>query len=215
MGNLKVAAKTTTKKAVKTAVQAIMPKMEDETMSKSVLKEKLAAELAKRNVSKPVRKTGKATVMTRDMNTTQKIKCPECGGMNGMVRLNQTCDHCGFMLSVRLFPDHEHYVRGLGVTTSGRDTYDIGDNTADDLRGLTVDLVIEKTAALLAGMDIIEGLSVKLNKQFKKSGYNWSSTSIAQWLSDRYEGRNDGMVRMNCGNILRAARKRESGENFA
>jgi ribosomal protein L37E len=205
-----VAAKTTTRKARKTVVQAIMFKMEDETM-----KDLKAAESAKRNASKPVRKTGKATVMTRDMNTERKIKCPECGGMNGMVRLNQTCDHCGFMLSVRLFPDHEHYVRGLGVTTSGRDTYDIGDSTADDLRGLTVDLVIEKTAALLAGMDITEGLSVKLNKQFKKSGYNWSSTSIAQWLSDRYEGRNDGMVRMNCGNILRAARKRESGENFA
>jgi len=205
-----VATKTTTRKAGKTAAQAIMPKMEDETM-----KNLKAAELAKRNAAKPVRKTGKATVMTRDMTTAQKIKCPECGGMNGMVRLNQTCDHCGFMLSVRLFPDHEHYVRGLGVTTSGRDTYDIGDDTADDLRGLTVDLVIEKTAALLAGMDITEGLSVKLNKQFKKSGYNWSSTSITQWLSDRYEGRNDGMVRMNCGNILRAARKRESGENFA
>jgi len=198
------------KATTKTAVRAIMPKMEDETM-----KNLKAAELAKRDASKPVRKTGKATVMTRDMNTERKIKCPECGGMNGMVRLNQTCDHCGFMLSVRLFPDHEHYVRGLGVTTSGRDTYDIGDSTADDLRGLAIDLVVEKTAALLAGMDITEGLSVKLSKQFKKSGYNWSSTSIAQWLSDRYEGRNDGMVRMNCGNILRAARKRESGENFA
>lgn len=150
-----------------------------------------------------------ATVLTRDIDGLKQIKCPNCDGMNGSHRLNQSCDFCGFFLNVKLYPDHERYVRGLGQTVSGRDTYDIGDLTADKLRSLSPDEVIGETAKALSQQPIEIGLSVKLGRQFKSSGYTWSTNGIKAWLSGRYEGRNNGMVRMNCGNVLRAAVKRE------
>jgi ribosomal protein L37E len=164
------------------------------------------------NVAKPIRRKNTTTVMTRDINTLRKIKCPECGGHNGLARMNQPCDHCGFMLSVKLFPNHDNYIKGLGVTVSGRDTYDIGDDTADVLRGLSEDMVINYVASALAQLPIDIGLSKKVGKQFANSGYDWNTTGIQQWLSDRNEGRNPGMLRMNCGNILRNAKKRENDD---
>lgn len=150
-----------------------------------------------------------ATALTRDLTPTSKhLTCPNCGGTNGVERLNQPCDFCGFILKVRLFPDHERYVRGLDVTASGRDTYDIADETADALRGLDEGEVLRTVAKALAQMPIEHGLSVKLGRQFKKQAGEWEWVSIQNWLFERYEGRNPGMVRMNCGNILRSASKR-------
>lgn len=159
------------------------------------------------NVAKPVRRATKATVLTREI-ATAKITCPECGGVNGRERANQPCDFCGFFLQVRLNPDHSRYIRGLDATASGRDTYDIGDETADELRGLTVSEVTEATSKALAQMPIEIALSTKIARQFKKSGYSWNEEGIEEWIEARYDGRNPGMVRMNCGNILRAASKR-------
>lgn len=150
-----------------------------------------------------------ATALTRDLTAKNKhITCPECGGVNGIERLNQECDFCSFILKVRLFPDHERYIRGLDITASGRDTYDIGDDTADTLRGLGESDVVRDTAKALSQMPIEIGLSVKLGRQFKKSGKTWTTNGIKSWLHGRYEGRNPGMVRMNCGNMLRGASKR-------
>jgi len=154
-----------------------------------------------------------ATALTRDLTDKSKhLVCPDCGGVNGVERLNQPCDFCGFMLKVRLFPDHERYVRGLDVTASGRDTYDIADETADTLRGLSEAEVLSTTAKELAGMTIEIGLSVKMSRQFKKSKYDWTPVGIQNWLFERYDGRNPGMVRMNCGNLLRSANKRSMQE---
>ena len=150
-----------------------------------------------------------ATALTKDCtNKSSHLTCPECGGINGVERLNQPCDFCGLTLKTRLFPDHERYIRGLDVTASGRDTYDIGDLTADTLRGMDEDDVVRTTAKALAGETIEIALSVKIGRQFKKAGYSWSTNGIKAWLSARYEGRNPGMVRMNCGNLLRGAVKR-------
>jgi len=154
-------------------------------------------------------RTTTANTLTRDLTDKSKhLTCPDCGGVNGVERLNQPCDFCGFVLKVRLFPDHSRYVRGLDVTASGRDTYDIADATADTLRGLDEAEVLRTVAKALAQMPIEHGLSVKLGRQFKKQAGDWGWVSIQNWLFERYEGRNPGMVRMNCGNILRSAAKR-------
>lgn len=159
------------------------------------------------NSSRPARKATSASILTREIHK-RHLTCPECGGRNGLHRLNQPCDFCGFTLATRLFPDHSRYVKGLGVTASGRDTYDIGDETADTLREMAVEEVVEATAKALAQMPIEIGLSVKIKRQFDKSGHAWTAEGIENWLNERYEGRNNGMIRMNCGNILRNASKR-------
>jgi len=164
--------------------------------------------MSKNNSSaKPTRRSTTATILTRDVHE-RHLTCPECGGKNGLHRLNQPCDWCGFTLSVRMFPDHSRYVRGLAVTASGRDTYDIADATADSLRGMGAGEVVDATAAALAQMPIEIGLSVKLGRQFKAAGFGWTEEGIGSWLDARYEGRNPGMIRMNCGNILRNSSKR-------
>lgn len=150
-----------------------------------------------------------ANTLTRDLTPTNKhLTCPDCGGVNGVERLNQPCDFCGFVLKVRLFPDHDRYVRGLDVTASGRDTYDIADETADSLRGLDADEVLEAVAKALAQLPMEHGLSVKLGRQYKKQAGTWDAPTLESWLASRYEGRNPGMIRMNCGNVLRSAAKR-------
>jgi ribosomal protein L37E len=164
--------------------------------------------------TKPIRKATATVVLTREIHPT-KITCPECGGKNGLHRLNQKCDFCGFMLRVHLFPNMERYIKGLGVTKSGRDTLDIADETADRLRGLAEYEVVTETANALAQLSIEIGLSLKLGKQFKATGFTWDADGIHSWLDSRYEGRNPGMVRMNCGNILRAAGKRANDEQNA
>jgi len=161
------------------------------------------------SAARPARKQTTASILTKEIHTN-KLVCPECKGVNGLHRINQPCDFCGFMLKVRLFPDFSRYVRGLGVTASGRDTLDIGDSTADDLRELSVDKVVAATAAALAQMPIEIGLSTKMQRQWKVAGFEWTAEGVAQWIRERYEGRNNGMVRMNCGNILREARKRNA-----
>lgn len=176
---------------------------------------------ANKTAAKPARTARVAsfttTALTKECTAKAKhIECPECGGINGVERLNQPCDFCGLTLKTRLFPDHDRYVKGIDVTASGRDTYDIGDLTADTLRGMNEDEVIGTVAKALAQETIEIGLSVKIGRQFKKAGYTWTTNGIKGWLAARYEGRNPGMVRMNCGNLLRGASKRadiaENGE---
>lgn len=157
--------------------------------------------------AQPTRTRKIASTLTRDTNK-RHIRCPECGGVNGRERANQPCDFCGFFLTVRLTPDHDRYIRGLDATASGRDTYDIGDITADSLRGLNEDEVISTVAKALSQLPIEIALSVKVGRQFAKTSYTWTTNGIKGWLAARYDGRNPGMVRMNCGNILRGSYKR-------
>lgn len=164
------------------------------------------------NTARPTRKSTTASILTKEV-ATKHVTCPECGGVNGRERINQPCDFCGFFLQVRLFPSHANYIAGLGTTPSGRDTYDIGDATADTLREMNAEEVIEATAKALANKPIEIALSVKLKRQFEKAGYDWSAAGIEGWIEARYEGRNPGMIRMNCGNILRASEKREAAQD--
>jgi DNA-directed RNA polymerase subunit RPC12/RpoP len=116
---------------------------------------------------------------------------------------NVRCPLCRAMALVRLHPKRENYTTGLGVTVSGRDTVDIGDLVATFLRGLSPEDVIDVTA------DYLDMLHVKLafSPKMRKQRIQWAGTT-AEWLTAKYEGRNEGMIRMNCGNVLRGALNR-------
>jgi hypothetical protein len=45
----------------------------------------------------------------------------------------------------------------------------------------------------------------------KAVGAAWNFEVIRSFLNNRYVGRNNGMIRMNCGNIIRAMRNRQQG----
>ena len=152
-----------------------------------------------------------ASVLERDMPRPvgTRVKCPKCELRNVITGQNVKCKGCGFMIRVHLTPDHERYVRGLDVTPSGRDTYDIGDFTADALRGLDADGAIRVTANTLAQLDRKLVLSKAMEKATRE--IPWTLDGITVFLAARYEGRNNGMVRMNCGNILRNAIEKDDG----
>jgi len=133
--------------------------------------------------------------MTLDVGKAQAAKFGGC-----------KCPSCGRWHQVRLFPNLENYVRGLGTTPSGNDTLDIADATADLMRGLPLDELYAVTS------QEIESLGKEsMSKSFLK-GYGvdtpWDLDTIHAYLVDRYAIRNPGMQRMNLGNLLRAARTR-------
>jgi len=88
---------------------------------------------------------------------------------------------------VRLTPDHNRYVRGLASTASGRDSYDIADEVANNLRGMDINSVFVAVADQLT----------KLGEPVSKSE-----------LKTRWGKLNPGMQRMNAGNVLRGAIRR-------
>jgi len=88
---------------------------------------------------------------------------------------------------VRLHPNMDNYVKGLGSTPSGRDTIDIDDDVAKQLRGMDF-----STAA--------KAVARAMNEMGEKT------TGAA--LIEKYEHLNPGMQRMNLGNKLRGAIKR-------
>jgi predicted RNA-binding Zn-ribbon protein involved in translation (DUF1610 family) len=143
-----------------------------------------------------------------------EVFCPECEHVwtPKRLKLSIQCPKCGAWVKVRIKADLTHYIRGLGVTPSGHDTLDIGDGTADILRGLTAAEAIDVTAVELVRLGI-ETMSKSFVKAFRKAivGGSWCENNLRFFLSRRYENRNNGMVRMNCGNILRAAQIRANG----
>ena len=144
-----------------------------------------------------------------------EVFCPECEHVwtPKRLKLSIQCPKCGAWVKVRIKADLTHYIRGLGVTPSGHDTLDIGDGTADILRGLTAAEAIDVTAAELVRLGI-ETMSKSFRKAFAKAivGGSWCENNLRFFLTQRYSGRNNGMVRMNCGNILRAAQIRAEGQ---
>lgn len=116
------------------------------------------------------------------------------------------CPSCGRWHQVRLFPNLDNYVRGLGTTPSGNDTLDIADATADLMRGLPLDELYAVTSQELESLG-----RGSMSKSFLK-GYGtdtpWDLDTIHAYLADRYGIRNPGMQRMNLGNLLRSARTR-------
>lgn len=143
-----------------------------------------------------------------------EISCPECEHVwiPKRLKLSIQCPKCGAWVKVRIKADLTHYVRGLATTPSGHDTLDIGDRTADILRGLTTNEIIDVTATELMALGI-ENMSKSFRKAFAKAivGGTWCENNLRFFLTQRYAGRNNGMVRMNCGNILRAAQLRKQG----
>lgn len=143
-----------------------------------------------------------------------EVFCPECEHtwIPKRLKLSIQCPKCGAWVKVRIKADLTHYIRGLGVTPSGHDTLDIGDGTADILRGLTAAEAIDVTAVELVRLGI-ETMSKSFVKAFRKAivGGSWCENNLRFFLTQRYADRNNGMVRMNCGNILRAAQIRANG----
>jgi len=85
----------------------------------------------------------------------------------------------------------ENYVKGLGSTPSGRDTIDINDNVAEQLRGMN----FKEAASAVA-----------------KSMTDMGEKTTAKELVEKYDHLNPGMQRMNLGNRLRSCiRRTEEG----
>jgi len=139
-----------------------------------------------------------------------ELTCPECEHIFLLKRpkLSVQCPKCGAWIQVRIKADLTHYVRGLGVTPSGHDTLDIGDETADIFRGLTAGDAIHVAAGRLIRIG-----QANMTRGFRKAynghtGGAWNLEAMVSYLQDRYGSRNNGMVRMNCGNLVRAAARR-------
>lgn len=111
---------------------------------------------------------------------------------------------------VRLHPDLDRYVRGLGQAPSGADTLDIADATADMLRGLDLPAlytVVSEELERLGKKNASRGFIKAFGKETP-----WEADNLHAFLQDRYADRNNGMQRMNLGNVLRAAQKRANGK---
>ena len=143
-----------------------------------------------------------------EATTTTSYKCTVCDHEFETTKTeNVCCPICKAMAKVRLHPNRENYVTGLGTTASGRDTVDIGDQVATFLRGLTPEDVISVVADYLDMLHVKLALSPKMRRQ----RIHWTGTT-AEWLTAKYEGKNEGMIRMNCGNVLRGALNRTAAQ---
>lgn len=118
--------------------------------------------------------------------------CPECGA----TMYGDICDNCGHIIeSGKLIKaDLEHYVKGAGVTNSGRPTVDIDDVVAKALRGDDLEVLYPRVAAWLQLMG-----RETIGRGAKKIEVTEENLRI------RYSRLNVGMQRMNLGNILRGA----------
>jgi hypothetical protein len=99
------------------------------------------------------------------------------------------------------------YKRGLAATPCGAPTLDIADEVADLLRGLTVEEAFTAAARRLAELKGPKVLSRAMQKAFEGE---WTEKDIETFLVRRYCHSNNGMIRMNLGNVLRAALRRGS-----
>ena len=118
--------------------------------------------------------------------------CPSCS----VLIHGDICDNCGHIIesSTLIKADLDHYVKGAGVTNSGRPTVDIDDVVAKALRGDDLEVLYPRVAAWLQlmGRETIGRGSKKMEVTEEN-------------LRQRYNRLNVGMQRMNLGNILRGA----------
>ena len=118
--------------------------------------------------------------------------CPSCF----LLIHGDICDHCGHIIESNklIKADLDHYVKGAGVTNSGRPTVDIDDVVAKALRGDDLEVLYPRVAAWLQlmGRETIGRGSKKMEVTEEN-------------LRRRYSRLNVGMQRMNLGNILRGA----------
>lgn len=118
--------------------------------------------------------------------------CPQCDAE----MFGDICDNCGHIEENNKLvkADLDHYVKGAGITNSGRPTVDIDDVVAKALRGDDLEVIYPKVAAWLKalGRDTVGRGSKKMEVTEDN-------------LRTRYGKLNVGMQRMNLGNILRGA----------
>lgn len=118
--------------------------------------------------------------------------CPSCSAlMHGDI-----CDNCGHIIESNklIKADLNRYVRGAGVTNSGRPTVDVDDVVAKALRGDDLEVLYPRVAAWLQLMG-----RETIGRGSKKMEVTEENLRI------RYSRLNVGMQRMNLGNILRGA----------
>lgn len=118
--------------------------------------------------------------------------CPSCS----VLIHGDICDNCGHIIEndKLIKADLEHYVKGAGVTNSGRPTVDIDDVVAKALRGDDLEVLYPRVAAWLQLMG-----RETIGRGAKKIEVTEENLRI------RYSRLNVGMQRMNLGNILRGA----------
>ena len=118
--------------------------------------------------------------------------CPECSA----IMYGDICDNCGHIIEndKLINADLEHYIKGAGVTNSGRPTVDIDDVVAKALRGDDLGVLYPRVAAWLQLMG-----RETIGRGAKKIEVTEEN------LRQRYGRLNVGMQRMNLGNILRGA----------
>lgn len=119
------------------------------------------------------------------------------------------CPNCGVWHHVRLHPDMERYVKGMDATASGRDTVDINDEVATELRGLRLEDLYFHVCDKLMELDEKARFSKAMARDFVKS-----ENTCSTYLENRYGHLNPGMQRMNLGNLLRGAYKRQAEINI-
>ena len=118
--------------------------------------------------------------------------CPSCS----VLIHGDICDNCGHIIGndKLIKADLEHYVKGAGITNSGRPTVDIDDVVAKALRGDDLEVLYPRVAAWLQLMG-----RETIGRGAKKIEVTEENLRI------RYSRLNVGMQRMNLGNILRGA----------
>ena len=100
-------------------------------------------------------------------------------------------------------PDHSRYIKGLGVTTAGNQTYDVNDYVAEVLRGQHIKDVFENVARAHAAVHGGTGKAALEDFHNRYDGLKTKSGSP-----------NYGMMRMNLGNRLRALVKAAQEEGI-
>lgn len=143
-----------------------------------------------------------------DDSDTWEVTCPSCDHSWETAKTeNYRCPKCGHCFVVRLHPDKERYVKGLSLTATGRDTFDIDDYVAGLLRGLDIDSLYEKVVEVLLGISPTCWFSKATDSAYQQSGL-----TLDDFLGERYSHLNPGMQRMNLGNLLRGALKRAAAD---
>lgn len=143
-------------------------------------------------------------------------ECPLCGSTevyhgvidkDGATIINEHsdwgCHHCDFEMRAAdhginndklIKADLKHYVKGAGLTNSGRPTVDVDDVVAQALRGEDLEVIYPKVAEWLKAMG-----REHIGRGSKKMEVTEENLRL------RYGSLNVGMQRMNLGNILRGA----------
>lgn len=145
------------------------------------------------------------TTTTHSVSNSTTIKTLTCDVCQQPVIVksgmkNVTCSCCGHTMEVKLYPNLDDYIKGLGVTASGNDTIDINDGVAFALRGLDLERLYPTVVLILETLPKNKWFSRKMGKNHEAF-----TGTTEEFFKAKYEHLNEGMQRMNLGNVLRGA----------